>query len=117
MEGHDGSIGANPTSAKYEPVTTISWRDCIVWCNAYSEMAGLAGIYYSDIGMTTLINDSSDGAYGSSINTALRIGGEVVRLAAYFCDGPEFSPPLHRKEHLFTRQGLTKKPDRVYSLT
>ena len=30
MEGNDGTAGAAPTGAKYEPVTTISWRDCMV---------------------------------------------------------------------------------------
>ena len=28
------------------PVTGVSWYDCIVWCNAYSEMAGLTPVYY-----------------------------------------------------------------------
>lgn len=28
------------------PVTMISWRDAIVWCNAYSEMKGLTPVYY-----------------------------------------------------------------------
>ena len=37
-EGSGGTEGAAPTEAgKKEPVTTISWRDCIVWCNAYTE--------------------------------------------------------------------------------
>ena len=36
-EGSHGTVGAAPTGAKKEPVTTISWRDCIVWCNAYTE--------------------------------------------------------------------------------
>ena len=36
-EGSHGTVGAFPTGAKKEPVTTISWRDCIVWCNAYTE--------------------------------------------------------------------------------
>ncbi|UTD01601.1 SUMF1/EgtB/PvdO family nonheme iron enzyme [Treponema socranskii subsp. buccale] len=36
-EGSDGTEGAAPTEAgKKEPVTTINWRDCIVWCNAYT---------------------------------------------------------------------------------
>ena len=69
MEGHDGAAGAVPTGAKYEPVTTINWRDAMVWCNAYSELSGLTGIYYSDAGFTVLIKDSRDGSYGSSINT------------------------------------------------
>ena len=37
-EGSNGGVGAAPTDeGKKEPVTTISWRDCIVWCNAYTE--------------------------------------------------------------------------------
>ena len=37
-EGSHGTDGALPTEAgKKEPVTMISWRDCIVWCNAYTE--------------------------------------------------------------------------------
>ena len=38
-EGSNGGVGAAPTEAgKKEPVTTISWRDCIVWCNAYTQI-------------------------------------------------------------------------------
>ena len=68
-EGNDGTIGDAPTAAKYEPVTTINWRDIIVWCNAYSQMTGLTPVYCSDSGFTTPIKNSTDGAYGSSINT------------------------------------------------
>ena len=68
-EGHDGTAGAAPTTAKFEPVTTINWRDAIVWCNAYSQMSGLTPVYCSDSGLTTPIKNSQDGSYGSSINT------------------------------------------------
>ena len=38
-EGSKGIEGAAPTeTGKNEPVTTINWRDCIVWCNAYTQM-------------------------------------------------------------------------------
>ena len=38
-EGSHGTVGAAPTEAgKKEPVTVISWRDCIVWCNAYTQI-------------------------------------------------------------------------------
>ena len=38
-EGSHGTDGVAPTeTGKIEPVTEISWRDCIVWCNAYTEM-------------------------------------------------------------------------------
>jgi formylglycine-generating enzyme required for sulfatase activity len=29
------------------PVTDSTWRDAVVWCNAYSEMAGLTPVYYA----------------------------------------------------------------------
>ena len=49
LEGWDGTggggsypnytnIGKPPTANKNHPVTCVSWRDCIVWCNAYTEM-------------------------------------------------------------------------------
>nr|MBP7553890.1 SUMF1/EgtB/PvdO family nonheme iron enzyme [Spirochaetota bacterium] len=57
IEGNDGTAGAAPTAAKYEPVTTINWRDTIVWCNAYSEMSGFTPCYtYS----SAIIKDSQD---------------------------------------------------------
>ena len=31
-----GKKGSSGTGTEDEPVTTISWRDCIVWCNAYT---------------------------------------------------------------------------------
>ncbi|MBR3543917.1 MAG: SUMF1/EgtB/PvdO family nonheme iron enzyme [Treponema sp.] len=30
------------------PVTFVSWRDAVVWCNAYSEYMGLTPVYYTD---------------------------------------------------------------------
>jgi len=68
-EGNAGTAGAATTAAKYEPVTTINWRDSIVWCNAYSQMTGLTPVYCSDAGFTTAIKNSANGAYGTSINT------------------------------------------------
>jgi formylglycine-generating enzyme required for sulfatase activity len=48
-EGNDGTTGAAPTAAGQEPVTYISWRDAVVWCNAYSEAVGKTPVYkYSD---------------------------------------------------------------------
>ena len=49
LEGWDGTggggyypnftnIGKPPTANKNHPVTEVSWQDCIVWCNAYTEM-------------------------------------------------------------------------------
>lgn len=32
------------------PVTDITWRDAVVWCNAYSEMTGLGAVYCNETG-------------------------------------------------------------------
>jgi len=70
-EGHDGPIiGAAPTTARFEPVTTITWRDTIVWCNAYSQMDGKTPVYCSDSALMTPIKDSRSGSYANSINPA-----------------------------------------------
>ncbi|MDR1307652.1 MAG: formylglycine-generating enzyme family protein [Treponema sp.] len=61
-EGYDGVAGAAPTAAKNEPVTCISWRDAIVWCNAYSQMAGKTPVYYTDTGYATVLRISTDAA-------------------------------------------------------
>ena len=38
IEGSEGMEGDNATEGKNLPVTKISWRDAIVWCNAYTQM-------------------------------------------------------------------------------
>jgi formylglycine-generating enzyme required for sulfatase activity len=57
-EGNDGTDGAAPTAAWDEPVTKISWRDMIVWCNAYSEKNGKEPVYYADNTYTTVLKTS-----------------------------------------------------------
>ena len=50
-EGTEGSAteaNTEPGLAKYKPVTTISWYDTILWCNAYSQKNNLTPVYYSD---------------------------------------------------------------------
>ena len=43
-EGNTGTDGAAPTGSNL-PVTMISWRDAVVWCNAASEKDGLTPVY------------------------------------------------------------------------
>ena len=38
--------------APNHPVQTVDWYDCVKWCNARSEQAGLTPVYYSDAGFT-----------------------------------------------------------------
>ncbi|MDR2210855.1 MAG: formylglycine-generating enzyme family protein [Spirochaetaceae bacterium] len=70
-EGKDGTDGAAPTAAKLEPVTTINWRDAIVWCNAYSEMSGKEPVYYTDTSYGTVLRISTnDSGTGTAADTA-----------------------------------------------
>jgi formylglycine-generating enzyme required for sulfatase activity len=55
--GKDGAEWAAPGADKLEPVTDISWRDAVVWCNAYSEMTGKDPVYY--LAGTTDFNDTT----------------------------------------------------------
>jgi len=50
--------GKSPSGKKYEPVTMVSWRDCVVWCNAYSELVGLSPSYKTIGGK--VLKDSSN---------------------------------------------------------
>ena len=65
-EGSNGAVGAEPTDAgKTEPVTEVSWLDCIVWCNAYTEMMNGSDtecIYRKSYTDTTVLKDAMDGA-------------------------------------------------------
>jgi formylglycine-generating enzyme required for sulfatase activity len=40
--------------ASNNPVQTVDWYDCVKWCNARSEMAGLTPCYYTSAGQTTV---------------------------------------------------------------
>jgi formylglycine-generating enzyme required for sulfatase activity len=68
-----------------KPVSGISWRDVIVWCNAYSEMAGLEPVYYYPAaGSGAVVKDSRnaaacDGAVMDKSKNGFRLPTEVER--------------------------------------
>jgi formylglycine-generating enzyme required for sulfatase activity len=70
-----GTMGDGSGDNNRNPVTTINWRDAIVWTNALTEYynaqngTSYAVVYTSDAGYTTPIRSSADGAYGSSVNS------------------------------------------------
>jgi uncharacterized repeat protein (TIGR02543 family) len=75
-EGDDGTEGAEPTAeAKTEPVTTISSRDIVVWCNAYSEMSGKEPVYYVDTAYTMVLKSS-----GSADSAKMKTAANGYRL-------------------------------------
>ena len=76
LEGWDGTggggtypnyanIGKPPTENKNHPVTMVSWRDCIVWCNAYTEMTNGSDeqcIYRKSKTDPTVLKNATNGA-------------------------------------------------------
>jgi formylglycine-generating enzyme required for sulfatase activity len=66
-EGHgsggtgDGDRGWTREQGQTRPVTDITWRDAVVWCNAYSELCGLEPVYYKADGVTVLRTSTNNG--------------------------------------------------------
>lgn len=60
LEGHGTTYGTGAVEApnkQTRPVTLVSWRDAVVWCNAYSEMSGKTPVYTSS---GSVIKDSTN---------------------------------------------------------
>ena len=58
--GKKGSFGSGTDD---EPVTTISWRDCIVWCNAYTHKTNNADtecVYCKKDDHTVVLKNAND---------------------------------------------------------
>jgi formylglycine-generating enzyme required for sulfatase activity/outer membrane protein assembly factor BamB len=61
---YDGDMGSmyrassNHVRAANEPVTRVSWFDCLLWCNALSEMEGRKPCYYTNGGRTNVLRSS-----------------------------------------------------------
>jgi len=52
---------AGAGKAADHPVQTVNWFDCVKWCNARSQQAGLTPAYYTDPGLTQLYTNGDSG--------------------------------------------------------
>ncbi len=85
-EGQYGGIGSetnmNPNGEGAEPklvempVTSLTWRDAMVWCNALSEMKNLKPVYYTDASFEIPIRNST-GPSSTKLEDYLIIPGQV----------------------------------------
>ncbi len=62
----------NPGSGKAanHPVLDVDWFDCVKWCNARSQQAGLTPVYYTDAGFTQVFTNgdiSTNGDIGTTV--------------------------------------------------
>jgi formylglycine-generating enzyme required for sulfatase activity len=81
-EGHgsdgtgDAAKGWTADMRKRRPVTNITWRDAVVWCNAYSEMSGLEPVYReADGGILRRPDNSAESADGTAADRAFMKDG------------------------------------------
>mgnify|MGYP001644470420 CR=1 FL=1 len=80
-----GKKGSSGTGSEDEPVTTINWRDCIVWCNAYTQMttgSDAECVYRKSETDTTVLKNSTaeadcDAAYADMDKKGYRLPTEA----------------------------------------
>jgi len=64
--------------AANQPVQSVNWYDVVLWCNARSQQAGLAPVYYTDAGMTRVYtNGQIDAIYANWAATGYRLPTEA----------------------------------------
>ena len=62
---NEGQKGSSGSGSEEEPVTKVSWRDCVVWCNAYTQKMNTADtecVYRKGGDHTVVLKDATDGA-------------------------------------------------------
>jgi formylglycine-generating enzyme len=69
---------AGAGKATNHPVQTVNWYDCVKWCNARSQQAGLTPVYYTDAGMTQVYtNGDTDAVYPNWAASGYRLPTEA----------------------------------------
>jgi formylglycine-generating enzyme required for sulfatase activity len=52
------------------PVQSVNWYDCVKWCNARSQQAGLTPVYYTDAGLTQVYTNGDVDITVTNVNWA-----------------------------------------------
>lgn len=65
-------LGAN------QPVYSVNWYDAVKWCNARSQQAGLAPVYFTDAALTQVYtNGQTDAVYANWATNGYRLPTEA----------------------------------------
>jgi formylglycine-generating enzyme required for sulfatase activity len=73
-----GFDNAGSGKAADHPVQTVDWYDTVKWCNARSQQAGLAPVYYTDAGLTQVYtNGDTDAVYPNWTASGYRLPTEA----------------------------------------
>jgi formylglycine-generating enzyme required for sulfatase activity len=62
---HGYGLNAGAGKAANHPVQSVSWYDCVKWCNARSQQAGKVPVYYTDAGLTKVYTNGEVPVYVS----------------------------------------------------
>ena len=67
------------SKAGNHPVQEGDWYDCLKWCNARSQQAGLTPVYYMDAGLTQVF---TNGGYTNSLVGPIvcELGGQRISV-------------------------------------
>ena len=67
-KGYDFSVNAGRAKALTHPATAMTWYDAVKWCNARSELEGLAPCYYTDAGQNVVYRSGQATISNSFVN-------------------------------------------------
>jgi uncharacterized repeat protein (TIGR02543 family) len=85
--------GSSPSSRGQEPVTEVSWRDVVIWANAYSEKMGYDPVYRDGSGdIVRTVDESVDSIVEHLEYDGFRLPSEGEWLfAASYIDGSSWT--------------------------